>query len=87
MVPSGWEIRNERMTGAVTGGSSYDYKDIRDDRNIWYFSLGQGKSKTFVTKLRAAYEGSFTLPSVKCEAMYDASVFAQTASGKAVVTK
>lgn len=87
MVPSGWEIRNERMAGTVTGGSSYDYKDIRDDRNIWYFGLGQGKSKTFVTKLRAAYEGDFILPSVKCEAMYDASVFAQTASGKAVVTK
>ena len=87
MIPSGWEIRNERMTGVDAGGSSYDYKDIRDDRNIWYFSLGQGKSKTFVARLRAAYEGVYVLPSVKCEAMYNASVFAQTSSQSAEVTR
>ena len=52
---------------------------------IWYFSLPAGGSKTFKTTLRAAYAGEFTLPSIKCEAMYDAHVNAFTSSGKAMV--
>ena len=85
-IPSGWEILNERMTG---GGSedAYDYKDIRDDRVNWFFGLPEGRSKTFKVQLRAAYEGTYVLPSVVCEAMYDPSVNACTVSGKAVVNR
>ncbi len=46
-----------------------------------------GTSKTFKQRLRAAYEGSFLLPPVTCEAMYDSRVAANTASGTAVVTR
>ena len=88
IIPSGWEIYNERMTGAVVPVmDSYDYLDIRDDRAIWYFSLDRGTSKTFTLRLRAAYAGEFTLPSISCEAMYKPSFSARTASGTAVVTK
>ena len=88
MIPSGWEIMNERMTGQdVPSSGKYDYLDIRDDRNIFYFSLPRGESKEFRIKLRAAYEGKFILPSVTCEAMYNPSVSACTASGYAEVTR
>jgi len=88
MIPSGWEIINERLAGLVVASqNSYDYNDIRDDRTTWYFSLPRGKSKTFKLKLRAAYEGQYTLPSITCEAMYDSLISAATASGTAVVTK
>ena len=87
-IPSGWEIVNERLTG--TGASdavNFDYNDIRDDCSVWYFSLRSAASKTFRVKLRAAYEGSFVLPPVTCEAMYDAEVCANTASGTAEVVR
>ena len=88
MIPSGWEIINERLSGMVVASqNSYDYNDIRDDRSIWYFSLPRGTAKTFKLKLRAAYEGVYTLPSITCEAMYDSLFSAATASGKAEVTK
>ncbi len=88
IIPSGWEIYNDRMTGAaVAAADAYDYLDIRDDRAIWYFSLDRGTSKTFTLRLRAAYEGEFTLPSVICEAMYRPDFYARTASGTAAVTK
>lgn len=87
MVPSGWEIRNERMTGGADMQNNFRYNDIRDDRNLWYFDLPLGKSKTFKTRLRAAYEGEFVLPAIKCEAMYNGGVFANTASGKVSVTR
>ena len=84
-IPSGWEIVNERLQGGSVAEDGYDYKDIRDDRVNWFFALPAGRSKTFTVQLRAAYEGSYVLPAVVCEAMYDPAVNASTASGKAVV--
>ena len=86
-IPSGWEIVNERLTGRVSAEDGYDYKDIRDDRVDWFFALPARHSKTFRVQLRAAYEGSYVLPAIRCEAMYDATVNANTVSGKAVVTE
>lgn len=87
MVPSGWEIFNDRVFGSAESKRSFNYRDIRDDRVIWYFDLPNGKSESFKIKARAAYQGEFTLPSVKCEAMYDSRVSANTASGTAKVTR
>ena len=84
-VPSGWEIRNERLFD--DDGTGYDYKDVRDDRVRWFFNLPARTSRTFTLKVRAAYEGSYILPAVTAEAMYEPSVSACTASGKAVVSK
>ena len=86
-IPSGWEIVNDRLQGGSVSEDGYDYKDIRDDRVNWFFALPAGRSKTFSVQLRAAYEGSYVLPAVVCEAMYDPTVNAATASGKAVVTR
>ncbi len=72
MVPSGWEILNTRLFEANYGikESTYDYRDLRDDRVNTFFALGKGESKTFVLILNAAYKGEFYQPSVWCEAMY-----------------
>ena len=85
-IPAGWEIVNERLTGAASE-DSYDYKDIRDDRVLWYFGLPAGRSKSFSVQLRAAYEGSYSLPATVCQAMYEPAVNACSASGTAVVTR
>ena len=84
MIPSGWEIVNERLRSGV---ESADNADIRDDRALWYFGLGAGSSRTFKLKLRAAYEGDYVLPAIKCEAMYDPSISANTASASAAVVR
>lgn len=88
-IPSGWEIFNERLYGSAPSAdnSLYTYNDIRDDRSIYYFDLPKGQSKTFRTRLTATYEGTFALPSVACEAMYDNSIHAYSASGTAKVTR
>lgn len=83
--PSGWEIFNGRLTGTEAGEAEYTYMDIRDDRVIYYFDLTKGRAKHFSIRFRAGYCGEFTLPSVRCEAMYAPSVFARTASGKTTV--
>ena len=75
IFPSGWEIHNSRMDLYNSEeGSRADYKDIRDDRVYTYYGLGIGSSKTFTVKLSAAYKGTFYLPSLESEAMYDNSI-------------
>lgn len=73
VVPSGWEIHNQRMDGQDTLPEGIDYQDIRDDRVNTYFSLKPGEEKTFKTMLNATYLGKYYLPSVSAEAMYDAN--------------
>ena len=85
-IPSGWEILNQRMRGG-SDESDADYSDIRDDRCNWFFDLPHGASKTFTLRLRAAYEGSYTLPAVTCSALYDPQVAANTASMTTAVTR
>lgn len=85
-VPSGWEIYNGRLYGAGdddsgAGSAAYSGCDIRDGEVLCYFDLPKSSSRTFTLRLSAAYLGEFVLPAATCEAMYDNSVFARTASG------
>lgn len=84
-IPSGWEIVNDRMTGATDEG--WDHKDIRDLRVDWFFGLPAGRFKTFTVQLRAAYEGTYVMPACVASAMYKPTVNGCTASGVAVVTR
>ncbi|MBL0742524.1 alpha-2-macroglobulin family protein [Chryseolinea lacunae] len=79
IFPSGWEINNLRLDEAEDRLKSDvpAYQDIRDDRVYTYFDLNAGQRKTFKVLLTASYAGSYYLPSVSCEAMYDHSVYAR----------
>lgn len=84
---SGWEIRNQRLDNITyLKGDIPTYQDIRDDRVYSYFDLGVGGVKTFKVLLNASYKGTFYLPGVSCEAMYDNSISAHVA-GKWVTVR
>lgn len=85
-APSGWEIWNDRLFGG-TGDSQCEYRDIRDDSVRWYFSLGAGEVKHFTVRLQAAYEGTFNLPEIICEDMYNPEYKANTANATVRVGK
>lgn len=87
MIPSGWEIINDRLFGGESANASYSHLDIRDDRICWFFDLAKGAGKTFRVKMHASYQGEYILPAIKCEAMYDSHINANTASGTATVTE
>lgn len=79
LFPSGWEIHNARFfeSGSNKRAPAIDYQDIRDDRVYTYFSLSPNETKIFRIQLNAAYLGSYYLPAVSCEAMYDRSIYAR----------
>jgi uncharacterized protein YfaS (alpha-2-macroglobulin family) len=79
LFASGWEIRNTRFDGtASSGDDAFVYRDIRDDRVHTYFNLGANSSRRYRIQLHASYIGSFYLPPVYSEAMYDGTVNART---------
>ncbi|HZK93669.1 MAG TPA: alpha-2-macroglobulin family protein, partial [Prolixibacteraceae bacterium] len=86
VFPSGWEIINERLFGGQAG-SQFNYRDIRDDRVLTYFSLKMNEQKEFMVKLNATYAGTYFLPPVQCEAMYNNTVSANNSGMKVVVGK
>lgn len=89
VVPSGWQIRNERLEGAQMP-KGLDYMDIRDDRVLAYFSLWrdhywnyryQNRNQTSVTLriiLNASYAGKFYLPGWHASAMYNQRIFSRS---------
>lgn len=84
IVPAGWEIINERL-GGEHSSPDFIYQDIRDDRIFTFIKLQPGLSKMINTTLRATYAGSFVLPAITCEDMYDVKINARIKSGKAIV--
>lgn len=99
IIPSGWEIFNERMIGAQGGATTnlrenYSYQDIRDDRVLTYFDLGKNQQnnynnhvKEITIRLQATYAGKFVLPAIQCEAMYDITAQGKTDAGEVVVER
>ena len=75
LFPSGWEIVNTRFTdfGEATT-SQARYTDIRDNEVNFYFDLpksGTQGTKTFNVMLNASFLGTYYLPGIQAEAMYD----------------
>ena len=82
VMPSGWQIRNERLEGDALQ-ENLDYQDIRDDRVLSYFSLWKNyywyyryndrnrNEQTIRVTLNASYAGRFYLPGWEVASMYD----------------
>ena len=83
MIPSGFQIENERLNfvNNQLTNANYDYKDIRDDRVIYYVSLENGK-KELRYYLRAVQRGTFTVPPIAADAMYNGNIHSYYGKGK-----
>ncbi len=91
-IPAGWEIENPRLgrdggTGWIDPESLWkvDHMDLRDDRLEAFGHLERGQTGKVVYAVRAVTAGSFTIPSVEAEAMYDPRIWAREASRPVIV--
>lgn len=75
LIPAGFEIENMRLSKGnfswVKGLSSSQHMDVRDDRAIYYTSIKANKKQTFTYLCRVVNQGTFLLPPLGSEAMYD----------------
>ena len=75
------------VSGENSVSGEYTYRDVRDDRVLTYFDLPRTQSKIIKVRLQASYIGSFVLPAIHCEAMYDLSAQARTQASRIKVVK
>lgn len=85
LLPSGWEAKEEAQSFA--GQSRFDFKDVRDDKVSWFFSLQDTRPRHFYIALRAVTPGEYELSGAYAEAMYDSNFAAQTKSLKVKVVR
>lgn len=88
-LPAGFEIENPRLG---RGGAmdlvdeselwSLDHMNVRDDRLEVFGALGRKDKRSVLYAVRAVTAGSFTLPPVEAEAMYDPSLWARSTGPK-----
>ncbi|NOZ62442.1 MAG: hypothetical protein GXO74_12265, partial [Calditrichaeota bacterium] len=92
LLPAGFEIENPRLESRKALNwlkeRNYlpDYLDIRDDRLVFYGDLKRGREINFYYALRAVTAGTFRLPPVRAEAMYNPEK-SSVASGVVVLIK
>jgi uncharacterized protein YfaS (alpha-2-macroglobulin family) len=87
MVPAGFEIENPRLNPKAEVDWKTDspinvqYMDIRDDRILLFTRLYENKKSEFYYLLRAVNQGTYQLPVIGAEAMYDREYHSFNGSG------
>jgi alpha-2-macroglobulin len=82
LLPSGLEVENPRLqtTESVAAGAAQDlspaYLDLRDDRVLQFVNLYGNTWQTGYALLRAVTPGTFRLPPLQAEAMYNGALHA-----------
>ena len=56
---------------------STDHMNVRDDRVEVFGELERGEERSLFYEVRAVTSGSFTIPDVRAEAMYDPELWAR----------
>ena len=93
MLPAGFEIENSRLatrqqnTEMSEQEFTPNYIDVRDDRLVFYTTFHLWRPLKFYYALRVVTEGSFTVPPISAEAMYDPTKSAVASSGTIQVVK
>jgi len=80
----GEEYEEEYSATVLPGGWRPDYVDVREDRMVIYGGAGTD-AREFVYKIRATNSGTFTVPPVFAESMYDRTVQARSLAGSVTV--
>ena len=91
-LPAGFEVENPRLGRGFKADWiepeeqwALDFLNMRDDRLEAFGTLRSGESKKVVYTVRAVTSGTYTVPPVEIEAMYDPTLWAREAGGKAVI--
>ena len=82
---AGWEIQNPNLNSNSINPSNYvanelwqsEYLTIQDNQIEIFGDLARGQTKDLVYVSRATTSGTFTIPPVSIEAMYDDTIWSR----------
>ena len=77
LLPGGFEVVIDQDARSGGGSFSPEYVDMREDR-VLVFGTVSSRAEEFIYRIRATNKGSFTVPPIFAEGMYDRSVQARS---------
>ncbi len=93
-IPAGWEIENPRLgRGQLPDWASEhepwaaDYLDLKDDRYMIFGGLEPRQTAKVLYAVRVVSAGTFTMPGMWAEAMYDPEIWARQGPVEGVVVE
>lgn len=82
LMPGSFELEPEGLKpgrGTIPGA---DYVDVREDRNVFFCGLSKGEVKTFAYRIKPIAAGTYVIPPVFAESMYERGIKARDGGGK-----
>jgi uncharacterized protein YfaS (alpha-2-macroglobulin family) len=80
LLPGGFEVVIDQEARDGGGSFSPEYMDIREDR-VLVFGYVSSNAEEFTYRIRATNKGTFAVPPIFAEGMYDRSVQARSVGG------
>ncbi len=86
LLPGGFEVVSSSLSPGVSEIKSVDYVDVREDRAIFYATVPT-ETLQISYQIKSNNRGTFIVPPVFAESMYDRNVKGRGLGGKITVTK
>jgi len=85
LMPGSFELEPNGLRPGLNAVPGADYVDVREDRNVFFCGLGKGEVKTFAYRIKPIAVGSYVIPPVFAESMYDRGIKGISSGGKVEV--
>jgi len=81
LLPGGFEVEANALkpgAGTVPGA---EFVDVREDRNVFFLGLGKNDLRTFSYRIKPVAAGTFAIPPIFAESMYDPGIKGRSGGG------
>ncbi len=85
LLPGSFEVEQGSLRPGRSTVPGADFVEVREDRNVFFTNVAKGGLQTFTYRIKPIAAGTFVVPPVYAEAMYDQSFKGRAPGGKIVV--
>ncbi|HKP93468.1 MAG TPA: alpha-2-macroglobulin [Chthoniobacterales bacterium] len=86
LLPGGFEVVSSSLTPGVSTIKGVDYVEVREDRAVFYTTVPT-ETLEITYQIKSCNRGTFVVPPVFAESMYERTIKARGLGGKLSVTK
>ena len=87
LMPGGFELVADGLKPGLGTLPGAEYVDVREDRNVIYLELAKGQTRTFTYPVKPVVAGTFAMPPVFAECMYDRGMHGRNGGNTQVVVE
>ncbi len=86
LMPGSFEVEQGALTPGRNTIAGADFVEMREDRNVFFLNIRKGEMQSFTYRVNPIAAGTFVIPPVYAEAMYDQAIQGRGLAGSIVVT-